>query len=106
MKLYTNYDGAHHGFGTVSVSDTNNGNLNLFSSFAALNSAGTAMTVMVINKDPSNAAQVTFNLSGFSASTYVAYYAGLDRFRCDFGLQFGSMELFAELCALQHYFAA
>ena len=73
LKLYTNYDGAHHGFGTVSVSDTNNGNLNLFSSFAALNSAGTAMTMMVINKDPSNAAQVTFNLSGFTASSYVAY---------------------------------
>jgi len=30
LKLYTNYDGAHHGFGTVSVSDLNNGNPNLF----------------------------------------------------------------------------
>jgi hypothetical protein len=28
---------------------------------------------MVLNKDPQNAAQVTFNLSGFSATTYVAY---------------------------------
>ena len=73
LKLYTNYDGSHHGFGTVSVADTNTGNLNLFSSYAALNSTGTAMTVMVLNKDPNNTAQVTFNLSGFSASTYVAY---------------------------------
>jgi hypothetical protein len=73
LKMYTNYDGAHHGFGTVSVSDTNNGNVNLFSSYAALNSTGTVMTIMVLNKDPRNAAQVTFNLSGFSASTYVAY---------------------------------
>jgi hypothetical protein len=73
LKLYGNYDGARHGFGTVSVADTNNGNRNLFSSYAALNSLGTAMTIMVLNKDPKNAAQVTLNLSGFQASTYVAY---------------------------------
>jgi len=73
LKLYGNYDGAHDGFGTVSVSDTNNGNVDLFSSYAALNTAGTKMTIMVINKDPSNADQVTFNLSGFNASSYVAY---------------------------------
>ncbi len=72
-KMYTNYDGAHDGFGTVSVSDTNNGNSNLFSSYATLNSTGTTMTIMVLNKDPGNAAQVTFDLSGFNASTYVAY---------------------------------
>ena len=69
LKLYTNYPG----FGTVSVSDTNNGNANLFSSYAALNSTGTTMTIMVLNKDPGNAAQVTFDLSGFNASAYVAY---------------------------------
>ena len=72
-KMYTNYDGAHDRFGTVSVSDTNNGNSNLFSSYAALNSSGNAMTIMVINKDPVNSAQVSFNLSGFNASSYVAY---------------------------------
>ena len=72
-KMYTNYDGAHDGFGTVSVYDTNNGNSNLFSSYATLNSTGTTMTIMVLNKDPGNAAQVTFDLSGFNASTYVAY---------------------------------
>ena len=72
-KMYTNYDGAHHRFGAVSVSDTNNGNSNLFSSYAALNTTGTTMTIMVLNKDPDNAANVTFNLSGFSASSYVAY---------------------------------
>ncbi|MGD0942617.1 MAG: glycoside hydrolase family 44 protein, partial [Terracidiphilus sp.] len=76
LKLYTNYDGSHDGFGTLSVSDTNTGNVNLFSSYAALNSAGTVMTVMVINKDPQNSAQVTFNLSGFNASTYTAYTLG------------------------------
>jgi hypothetical protein len=71
--MYTNYDGSHDRFGTVSVSDSNNGNSNLFSSYATLNSTGTTMTIMVLNKDPGNAAQVTFDLSGFNASAYVAY---------------------------------
>jgi hypothetical protein len=73
LKMYTNYDGAHHGFGTVSISDLNNGNPSMFSSYAALNSTGTVMTIMVLNEDPANTAQVTFNLNGFSPSTYVAY---------------------------------
>ena len=73
LKLYGNYDGAHDGFGTISVSDTNTGNLNLFSSYAALNSTGTVMTIMVINKDPNNSAQATFSLNGFSPTSYVAY---------------------------------
>ena len=72
-KMFTNYDGAHHRFGSISISDLNNGNSNLFTSYAALNSAGTVMTIMVLNKDPNNSAQVTFDLSGFNASTYVAY---------------------------------
>jgi len=71
--MYTNYDGAHHMFEPLSISAANNGNSDLFSSYAALNSGGTTMTIMVLNKDPRNTAQVTFNLSGFSASSYVAY---------------------------------
>jgi hypothetical protein len=73
LKLFTNYDGSHHGFGTMSVSDTNNGNPNLFSSYAALNSAGTQMTLLVLNKDPSKTASVTFALNGFTASNVVSY---------------------------------
>ena len=73
LKLYTNYDGAHHGFGTISVSDQNSGDPNLFSSYAALNASGTQMTIMVINGDPSKSDQVNFNLSGFQASSYTAY---------------------------------
>jgi len=73
FKLYTNYDGAHHRFANVSVTDTSSANPDLFTSYAAVNSAGNQMTIMVINKDPANAAQVNFNLNGFNASTYVAY---------------------------------
>ncbi|MGA9042753.1 MAG: glycoside hydrolase family 44 protein [Terriglobales bacterium] len=73
LKLFTNYDGAHHGFGTTSVSSTNNGNPNLFSSYAAMNSTGTAMTLLVLNKDPQNGASVTFALNGFTPSSVVSY---------------------------------
>ena len=73
LKMYTNYDGAHHGFAPISVSDLNTGNPNLFSSYAAVNSTGTQMTIMVLNEDPANAAQVAFNLNGFSPTNYVAY---------------------------------
>ena len=73
VKLYTNYDGAHHQFGTLSISAQHNANPDLFSAYAALDSTGTMMTIMVVNKDDSNSANVTFNLNGFSASTYTAY---------------------------------
>jgi len=73
LKMYTNYDGGHHGFGTVSIADTNTGDPNVFSSYAALNAAGTIMTIMVLNEDPAKTAQVTFNLNGFSPTTFTAY---------------------------------
>jgi hypothetical protein len=73
LKLYTNYDGAHHGFATTSVSNTNTGSPNLFSSYAALNSSGTTMTLMVLNKDPQNSTQVQFALNGFTPASFVSY---------------------------------
>jgi hypothetical protein len=73
LKLFTNYDGSHHGFAPVSVSSTNNGDPGLFSSYAALNSSGTTMTIMVVNKDPANAAQVTFATNGFTPSNVTSY---------------------------------
>ena len=75
LKLYTNYDGLglHHTFGTTSVADTNNGNPNLFSSYAALDSTGNKLTVMVLNKDPQNTAAVQFAFNGFTPSTVVSY---------------------------------
>jgi hypothetical protein len=73
LKLFTNYDGQHHGFATTSISDTNNGNADLFSSYAALNSTGTAMTILVLNKDPSNSVQAQFALSGFTPQQVTSY---------------------------------
>jgi len=68
LMLYTNYDGSlvnRASFGHLSVSDTHNGDPNLFSSYAALDSGG-ALTIMVLNKDTQNSAQVQFTLSNFN----------------------------------------
>ena len=73
LKLFTNYDGSHHGFATTSISDTNNGDPDLFSSYAALASSGKSMTVLVLNKDPSNTDQVQFSLNGFTPQQFRSY---------------------------------
>ena len=73
LKLFTNYDGHHHGFATTSVSDMNNGAPDLFSSYAALNSTGTALTLLVLNKDPSNTDQVQFAFNGFTPQQVTSY---------------------------------
>ena len=73
LKLYTNYDGAHHKFGTTSVSDTNTGDPSLFSSYAALDSTGKTLTVIVLNKDPNNSAHVQFAFNGFTPQQVTAY---------------------------------
>jgi len=73
LKLYTNYDGAHHGFATTSVTATHDADVNLFSSFAALNAAGTTATVMLINKDPANTQTAQVTLNGFTPSQVTSY---------------------------------
>jgi glycosyl hydrolase family 44 len=73
LKLFTNYDAAHHGFGTTSVSATHDADPNLLSTYAALNSTGTTLTVVVLNKDPGNAAQVQFATTGFTPSNVTTY---------------------------------
>ncbi len=73
LKLFTNYDGQHHGFATTSVSDTNNGNPNLFSSYAALDATGKTLTLLVLNKDPSNTVQVQFAVNGFTPQQMTSY---------------------------------
>jgi hypothetical protein len=73
LKLFTNYDGAHHGFQTISVSAANTGDPNLFSSYAAVDSTGTLMTLLILNKDPQNSAQVAFTLNNFVPQNYSSY---------------------------------
>jgi hypothetical protein len=73
LKLYTNYDGSHHGFATTSVSDANDGDPNLFSSYAALDSTGKTLTVMVLNKDPKNSVTAQLAANGFTPSSVVTY---------------------------------
>src|SRR5579863_999665 len=73
LKLFTNYDGLHHRFATTSVSDSNNGDPNLFSSYAALGSTGKTLMILVLNKDPANTAHVQFALSGFTPQRFTSY---------------------------------
>ncbi len=73
LKLFTNYDGQHHGFATTSVSDTNNGDPDLFSSYAALNSTGKTLTLLVLNKDPANTVQAQFAINGFTPQQMTSY---------------------------------
>ena len=73
LRLYTNYDGAHHGFGTTSVSAVHDGDPALLSSYAALDASGKTLTVVVLNRDPTNAAQVQLQLAGFDATSSIRY---------------------------------
>jgi Glycoside hydrolase family 44 len=73
LKLFTNYDGKHHGFATTSISDTNNGNPDLFSSYAAMNGTGTTLTILVLNKDPANTVQAQFAVNGFTPKQVTSY---------------------------------
>ena len=74
LKLYRNYDGAHHTFAPISVSATNDAtDPGLFSSYAAINAAGTTLTVLVINKSPSATVSTAINLNHFTATTATTY---------------------------------
>ena len=73
LKLFRNYDAQHHAFGTMSVSARHGADPNLFSSYAALDSAGTTLTVMLVNKDPSIATSKTVAISGFNPSQVRSY---------------------------------
>jgi len=73
LKLFRNYDGQHSAFAATSVSDTNDGNPDLFSSYAAINAAGTNMTVIVLNKDPNNTVTTHFAVKGFKPHQVTTY---------------------------------
>src|SRR6266568_1822339 len=59
LKLYRNYDGAHHTFNSISLLATHDADPGLFSIYAATNPGGASLTLMAVNKDPVNAAQTT-----------------------------------------------
>jgi Glycoside hydrolase family 44 len=73
LKLYRNYDGAHSTFAGTSISAANTGDPNLFSSYAAVDSTGKILTVMVLNKDPGSTVQAQFALNGFTAQQVTTY---------------------------------
>jgi len=73
LKLYRNYDGNHHQFGKVSIAADNDGNPNLFTTYAALDAAGTTLTLVVVNKDPAHDVAAHLNLAGFTPSGLGAY---------------------------------
>jgi hypothetical protein len=80
LRLYTNFDGNHNSFGAGSVSDINNGDPNLFSSYATGflyfpdgTPSGSSLAIMVINKDPQNSAQVQFTLKNFNPASFKSY---------------------------------
>jgi hypothetical protein len=73
LKLFTNFDGQHHKFATTSVSDTNNGDPDLLSSYAALSPTGSALTILVLNKDPANTVQAQFAMNGFTPKQVTSY---------------------------------
>ena len=68
MKMYRNYDGARSGFGDVSVG-ASAPNPDVLSSFAAVRSSDSALTIMVISKALAGTTPVTINLANFGAST-------------------------------------
>jgi hypothetical protein len=73
LKLFRNYDGQHSTFAATSVSATNDGSPNLFSSYASLDSAGKTLTVTVINKAPHASVQAQFAVNGFTPKRVTAY---------------------------------
>jgi hypothetical protein len=65
MKMYRNYDGNKSTFGETSVSAVVP-NPDTVSAFASVRASDGALTVMVINKQPSTAATATVNISSFA----------------------------------------
>jgi hypothetical protein len=73
MQMYRNYDGQDSTFGDTSVSATVP-DPDILSAFAALRASDGSLTVMVINKDLSNAASITMTLAHFAQSGTAQVY--------------------------------
>lgn len=67
MKLFRNYDGNNSTFGDTSVQATAP-NPDELDAFAAVRSSDGALTIMVINKDITNATPVALEISNFTAT--------------------------------------
>lgn len=67
MQMYRNYDGNHSAFGDESISDSVP-DPDTVSSFAAVRSKDHALTIMVINKQLTDAAPVLISLTHFNSS--------------------------------------
>jgi len=83
-KMYTNYDGVHDRFGTVSVSDTNNGNSNPLFQLRCAQLNRHDDDDHGPEQGSGQHGAVKFNLSGFSA-TSLAYTLFVNSFKRDFG---------------------
>jgi hypothetical protein len=66
MKMYRNYDGNKSTFGDTSILTTVP-NPDDLSAFGAVRTSDGALTLMVINKDLSNATPITANITNFNA---------------------------------------
>ena len=73
IKMYRNYDGNKSTFGNVSVQAVVPNPDNL-AAFAAVRTNDASMTIMVINKDPSNITPVNLNVSNFPSSGTAAVW--------------------------------
>jgi hypothetical protein len=67
FRLYTNYDGAGGRFGDTSVM-ADSSDQDRVSAYASLDSQGGRLFLMLLNKDPLNAARPTVRLSNFTAA--------------------------------------
>jgi hypothetical protein len=73
FRMFLNYDGNRGRFGDVSVSATS-ANQDQVSIYAAKRSSDGALTLMVVNKDPTNDYTSNLSLSGFSPSASAQVY--------------------------------
>ncbi|MEP7358845.1 MAG: endoglucanase, partial [Anaerolineales bacterium] len=79
LRMYRNYDGAHHRFGDTGVQAAS-ADQSIIAIYAARRASDGALTLMVINKTPSSSAPLTstVSLSGFAPapSALVYRYSG------------------------------
>jgi Glycoside hydrolase family 44 len=68
FQMYRNYDGAHSGFGEISVKVSNPASPDLLAVFAAQRSLDSALTLMLVHKALSTSTSVTLALTNFAAS--------------------------------------